>query len=212
MRSLFACWLAFACSLALAAVQPTRLDAYLTGLKTLRTDFEQTVVDSRGREVQRDSGSLLVERPGRFRWSLRDGKGQPAQVLVGDGLNLWFYDIALEQVTVKPAASTLPGTPAMLLAGEAPIRESFLVRALPRQQGLDWVEVRPRRSDAEFAIAKFGFARNVLVSMRLTDKLGQVTTVKFNGAARNVALDPDEFRFSAPQGVDVIGTPASPSP
>jgi chaperone LolA len=48
----------------------TPLDTYLTQLKTLRADFVQIVTDGKG-EVQKAQGTLIIVRPGRFRWSSR---------------------------------------------------------------------------------------------------------------------------------------------
>jgi outer membrane lipoprotein carrier protein len=48
----------------------TPLDTYLTQLKTLRAGFSQVVTDSKGREVQKAHGTLVIVRPGRFRWEL----------------------------------------------------------------------------------------------------------------------------------------------
>ena len=54
-----------------AALQaPTPLDRYLQNLKTLRVSFLQTVADAHGAEVGRSSGTLTVERPGKFRWDI----------------------------------------------------------------------------------------------------------------------------------------------
>jgi outer membrane lipoprotein carrier protein len=46
----------------------TALDRYLDGLKSLRTAFTQTVTDARGTETEAGSGTLVVLRPGKFRW------------------------------------------------------------------------------------------------------------------------------------------------
>lgn len=49
---------------------PTPLDRYLKSLKTLRVKFLQTIADAQGAEVGRSTGTLIVERPGRFRWDI----------------------------------------------------------------------------------------------------------------------------------------------
>jgi outer membrane lipoprotein carrier protein len=46
----------------------TALDHYLDGLKTLRTSFSQTVTDARGTQTDAGTGTLVVQRPGKFRW------------------------------------------------------------------------------------------------------------------------------------------------
>lgn len=193
--------------LAAATVPATALDRFLDGLKTLRAEFSQRVVDARGVTVQEGVGSLVVERPGRFRWEVRPAGAEGNQLLVADGRNLWFYDRDLEQVTVKPADATLTATPAMLLSGTGDIRVAFDVKVLPRADGLDWVQVTPRANDADFRDARLGFAAGALKRMVLHDKLGETATLIFGKTVRNGVVNAGELRFIPPPGVDVIGTP-----
>lgn len=193
--------------LAAAPAPTTALDRYLAGLTTLRAAFSQRLVDARGVTVQEGDGSLVVQRPGRFRWEVRPAGAEGGQLLVADGRNLWFFDRDLEQVTVKPADAALTATPAMLLSGAGDIRAQFDVKALPRAGGLDWVQVTPRASDADFRDARLGFAGRDLKRMELHDKLGQTATLVFGRTARNGAVAPAELRFTPPPGADVIGTP-----
>ena len=193
----------------LAAAPTTALDRYLAGLTTLRAQFSQQVVDARGVTVLQGEGRLVVQRPGRFRWEVRPAGAEGGQLLVADGRNLWFFDRDLDQVTVKPADATLTATPAMLLAGLADIRTVFDVKALPSAGGLDWVQVVPRASDADFSDARLGFAGRDLKRMVLHDKLGQTVTLVFGKATRNGAVDAAELQFLPPPGADVIGTPVT---
>ncbi|MGH8253611.1 MAG: LolA family protein, partial [Steroidobacteraceae bacterium] len=71
-----------------AAGATTALDRYLDGLTTLRAKFSQVVVDAAGKQLETGQGSLLVRRPGRFRWEYTPS-GAGAQLLVADGTNLW---------------------------------------------------------------------------------------------------------------------------
>ena len=182
----------------------TPLDRYLEGLSSWQAEFAQTVVDSRGKQRVAESGRFVVRRPGQFRWETGQG---PAQVMVADGRNLWFYDRDLEQVTVKPARSALTATPAMLLVGSVNLRENFEITALPKSMGLEWVAVKPRGADAEFRSARLGFTSNDLRRMEIEDKLGQKTTLMFSKTQRNAVLPADAFAFQSPPGADVIGTP-----
>ena len=190
-----------------SAAAPTPLDRYLDALTSLRAEFVQRVVDSRGVTVQEGEGSLLVQRPGRFRWEVRPaGAGTDGgQLLVADGRNLWFYDRDLAQGTVKPADSSLTATPAMLLSGSGDLHAAFDVRALPRAGGLDWVRVTPRAGDADFRQAKLGFAGLELRRMEVEDKLGQTATLIFSRIQRNAPVTPAELEFTLALGADLIG-------
>lgn len=197
--------------LAGAADSPTPLDAYLGQLKTLKTEFSQTVTDSKGRKVQSADGKLVIVRPGRFRWELTphsssEGGASP-QLMVADGKNLWFYDRDLEQVSVKPASTALTATPAGLLSGQGDVRQWFMVSAAGRREGYDWVKVVPRQGDADIREAQLAFDKNDLRRMVLKDKLGQTVRLDFLKSERNPAVAESDVEFTPPAGADVIGTP-----
>ena len=208
MRLMLAALSALAVSLATAAESGNQLDRYLSDLSTLRMNFTQTLKDARGREVDRASGTLLVSRPGKFRWELHQGTDKDSgQLMVADGRNVWFFDRDLEQVTVKPADTALSATPAMLLSG-LDVHENFTVSDAGQRDGLAWQLVEPRRGDAEFRRALFGFTPDgKLKRMIIDDKLGQTATLLFDNVERNAPVTPEELSFTPPPGADLIGTP-----
>jgi len=193
---------------AAAAGADTPLDQYLDGLRTLRTEFSQVVIDGKGEEVQKADGKLTIVRPGKFRWELTPAGNPSAQLMVADGKNLWFYDRDLEQVSVKPA-TVLTATPASLLSGAGDVRRLFTVSLAGRRDGLDWVKVVPKTGDADFREAQLAFTRGELKRMVLKDKLGQTVRLEFLTSSRNVPVPDTEVQFSPPVGADLIGTPVS---
>jgi outer membrane lipoprotein carrier protein len=200
---------------ALAAL-PTPLHGFLEDLRTWRADFEQQVQDARGQSLDRGQGTVWVQRPGRFRWDYRpagaatSGGDTIGQLLVTDGRNLWLYERDLQQATVRDAASAAGSAPLQLLSGDvAELESTFTVTRGKDHDGLQWVEVRPRSSSADFTRAELGFSGGTLSRMQISDKLGQQTTLRFSGSQRNPALKADVFTFVPPAGVDVIGTPRS---
>jgi outer membrane lipoprotein carrier protein len=191
---------------AAGADSQTPLDKYLAGMRTLRSEFTQTVTDGRGERVQEANGKLLIVRPGRFRWELTPAGNPNAQLMIADGKNLWFYDPDLEQVSVKPA-TVLTATPASLLSGAGDIRALFTVSAAGKRDGFDWVKVVPKQGDADFREAQLGFGMSELRRMVLKDKLGQTVRLDFHASERNAPVTEAEVNFAPPAGADVIGTP-----
>jgi outer membrane lipoprotein carrier protein len=198
----------------------TPLDRFLDGLTSLQTVFTQTVTDAKGKQVESGAGTLLVQRPGKFRWDYtprESGAGAPAkaagergQLLVADGNNLWFYDRELAQVSVKPMTAALSSTPIMLLSGSsAQLRDTFDISAGGAHDGMDWVQVRPKSEEADFSGAELGFARDQLARMIIHDRLGQTVQLDFSRGERNARVDARELQFTPPPGVDVIGSPQS---
>ncbi|MCU0976988.1 MAG: outer membrane lipoprotein chaperone LolA [Steroidobacteraceae bacterium] len=182
-----------------------RLDRYLSGVSTLRAEFVQEVSDADGRVRERASGTLTLQKPGRFRWDYREPAGQ---LLVSDGATLWLYDEELEQVTVRPVSQTLSTTPAMLLTGQGRVGEAFVVEDDSDSDGLDWIALTPRRQDTDFRRVRLALRGGELVRMELTDRLGQVTAIDFSGIQRNPPVPASLFRFEPPPGVDVVGAAA----
>jgi len=203
-----------------AAVTP--LDKYLDNLHTLRATFLQTLADPHGREIDRASGTLIVQRPGKFSWDIRPQPvsagaagasttaapaGSAGQLMVCDGMNLWFYDRDLQQVTVKPVDAALSATPAMLLSGAVDVRKSFTLAPVGEREGLEWVLVEPAGAQADFRSALFGFEHGELRRLILEDKLDQTATIVFEKIERNAPVRPAEVSFTPPPGADVIGAP-----
>jgi outer membrane lipoprotein carrier protein len=191
----------------------TALDNWLSGLKSLRAQFTQTITDTQGHQTDKTRGELLVLRPGHFRWDSHDvpatgsAPTESGQVLIADGRNVWFYDRDLQQVTVKPVDAALSATPLMLLSGGTEVRKAFEISEAGTKDGLNWVRVKPRASDADFRQALLGFADGELRQMILEDKLGQHAQLEFARSQRNAPVAADEVSFSPPKGVDVIGKP-----
>ncbi len=199
MRHVFAL-LILTSTLAVADETPD-LDAFLASLDTLTARFEQTVGIEGQADEQVSRGSLKILRPGRFRW---DYESPTSQLVLSDGQRLWLYDPDLEQVTVRDMDGTLASTPAMLLGGEGDLDSHFKTGARYEEEGVSWVELVPLVQDSDFVGLRVGFCGAELCDMELLDKLGQYTRIHFEDVVIGEPLDPADFRFDPPEGVDVI--------
>ena len=179
-----------------------RLKGFIAGARTAEADFTQTVTDRNGRVSQQASGKMAFARPGKFRW---DYSAPYEQVIVSDGAKLWLYDKDLEQVSVKPLADAIAGTPAALLAGDNAIEKYFTLKDAPDADGLEWLEATPKNRDTTFERIRMGFRGDALVQMDLFDFFGQRTTLKLARLVRNPAIPAARFAFTPPKGADVIG-------
>jgi outer membrane lipoprotein carrier protein len=189
---------------ALAAGERT-LRAYLEGTRTLRADFEQSLLGANGELLQTSSGELMIRRPGRFRWDYL----QPyEQRIVADGQRLWLYDPDLEQVTVRPQQATLENTPASLLSGDSDFTRDYrLTHAMATDEGEQALRLEPRVAGGDFSYLALGFdAAGELKRMELLDRLDQLTRIEFTNVRRDVRLRRGLFNFRPPEGVDVIET------
>ena len=178
-----------------------RLSAALAGLSGLRAEFKQVVTDANGEQSGSAEGSVSLARPGRFRWDYRT----PPQLIVSDGATVWLYDADLAQVTVRAAADTLSGTPALLLSGAGNLADEFEISDGGEADGFAWSRLRPKDADSDFSELSVGIAGGELRRMTLVDRLGQKTGLEFSRVERNPRFDAATFTFVPPPGVDVVG-------
>jgi outer membrane lipoprotein carrier protein len=179
-----------------------RFSDFINGTLTARGEFQQKIFDRNRRLLQESSGSLAFSRPGRFRWTYVKPY---AQLIIGDGSNVWIYDEDLKQVTVKKLGLALGSTPAALLAGNNDAMRAFRLSDQGAKDGIEWLEALPRDKDGGFERIRMGFDASGLRIMELVDGFGQTTVLRFNSLERNPKLSPDLFRFVPPKGADVIG-------
>lgn len=202
VRAAIAAWLLILASTASAGPGRERLDAFLQGLTSLEARFRQVLLDEHGKAVDESTGTVYLQRPGRFRW---DYRAPFPQLIIADGERLWLYDPGLEQVTVRAQAQALGSTPAALLASTQPVDQEFEVSELDgRDDGNAWLALTPRDAASNFERIRIGFSEQGLHAMELRDSFGQTTRIEFSDIRRNPELDAALFRFQPPPGVDVI--------
>jgi outer membrane lipoprotein carrier protein len=175
--------------------------AFNAATKTATARFEQQVFDRAGKVVDRASGTFAFARPGKFRWTYEKPH---KQVLVSDGSKLWIHDPDLNQVTIKRIDAAISSTPAALLAGRDDITALFTLRDAGAADGLNWVEATPKAADTGFERVRLGLQGKTLAAMELQDQLGGRTMLRFIELKANAAVPADTFRFTPPQGADVI--------
>lgn len=179
---------------------------FVTNIITLESKFEQSLIDADGTILENTSGTLEIARPTRFRWSYSEPY---EQWLVADGLNIWSYDLDLEQVTVKPQAQALANTPALLLGGSENALEQFDFGGTTVEEITTWVRLEPKDKNSGFNRVELGFIDNELRRMVFFDNLEQTTLVALHDVVVNEPIDAARFEFQVPDDVDLVGTPTT---
>jgi outer membrane lipoprotein carrier protein len=185
------------------------IDEFVNNVQTMAASFEQQLVDADENVVDVSSGTLEIQRPGRFRWTYLEPY---EQILVADGLNVWSYDVDLEQATVKPQAEVLGSTPALLLGGTANVLDEFNYIGSFTENDTVWVRLEPKTTENGFTRVELGFNDRKLSRMVFSDNLGQSTLIVLFDVAFGIAIDADRFSLVLPSYVDVVGTPAEQAP
>lgn len=184
------------------------LENFVKTAKSGRADFTQVITapprDGQAARSKTSSGSFEFQRPNRFRFAYR----KPfEQTIVADGQTLWLYDVDLKQVTQRQQAKVLGSTPAALVAASPDIetlRRDFDLQALPDKDGMQWVEAKPKVKDGQLTAMKVGFRGDQLAALDIQDSFGQRSLITFSNLQLNGGVSADAFRFTPPQGVDVV--------
>ena len=141
---------------------------------------------------------MTIQRPGRFRWELR----QPnRQLLIADGQRIWFYDIDLQQITIQKQKTADPDSPAALLSDSPKnLNQLFVIHPLMDVQGFT---LFPKNKNALFQNITLIFKNNLLYEMHLIDKLDQQTVINFSHIELNPILPKQTFRFVIPKDKNI---------
>jgi|SRR5690625_854388 len=185
-----------------AADAESQLRAFVSSVSAAQGDFKQVLIDEDGAQTEKgQSGHFLFERPGRFRWEV---KKPYEQLTLSDGEELVQYDPDLAQVTIREATEAIGSSPAAILFGSGDLDEAFRLKALKDDAGLQWLRATPKSSDAGFAYVDLGFKNDQPEQIKLQDSFGQITHITLSNMQANPSWRGDEFRFDAPDDVDVV--------
>ncbi len=204
-------FLALGLALPLAA-QPSapemaaRVDQHYNTLKRLEVQFTEEYAGM-GMD-RRESGVLMLEKPGRMRWNYAQ---PPGKVFVLDGKYGWFYtpgDAQVQQIPAKKLDDLR--SPLRFLLGHAQLTKelrgltlapadhgSYRLRGVP-------VGMEQRVRELELIVTAVG----TIERLTLEELDGARTSFSFRNEQANPALAPDTFHFTPPPGVGVVaGTP-----
>jgi len=203
---------ALALSLATFAAQADglkALEAFLREVAGGQASFTQVVTSPprAGEAVGRSKtsqGTFEFLRPNRFRFEyLRPFP----QSIVADGKTLWLYDADLNQVTAWAQQAVLGSTPAALIAAGTDLKslaEVFELTSGEPADGLEWVQAKPRQQDSQLQRVRLGLRQGALAQLEIADSLGQRSVLTFTQWQGEGTVEPARFRFTPPDGADVI--------
>jgi len=180
----------------------SELTDYLNNLKTFKAQFTQTVFSGDNVEKIKSDGLIAVRSPDNF---YLEYTSPYKLVYVADGKKLWSYDEDLEQVVVKEQGSLLINTPAMLLGNPKDLTKSYKIEKTGMVNDWLWFELTPKQENSNFETVSLAFDNKQLIAMEMRDNFGQTTRLEFTNVVKNPILASNQFNFTPPKGVDVIG-------
>jgi outer membrane lipoprotein carrier protein len=201
MYRLIALFVLLFTGMAAQAAATQDLQRFFNKVQRYSARFDQVTLDEAMNPIQESSGNLLIERPGKFRWNYT---APYEQLIVGDGKQVWVYDVELKQAAVRRMEGALGATPAILLSGKGALEGIFVIKDLGHQGELDWVQLTPKKNDGGFEKIRIGFEKGKIRTLEMIDGFGQTTRVTLRDAKENIQISADKFSFKPPAGVEVI--------
>ena len=169
--------------------------------------FIQTVTSATGEFQQQSTGKqsqdgrFAFQRPGKFRW---ETTRPHEQLIVSDGTTVRQYDPDLAQVTERPVSASLGSSPAAILFGSGRLEDTFTLKALPDDDGLQWLRATPRQADAGFQYLDIGLREQLPARLLLKDAFDNITRIDLNAIKANPKVPDAEFTLQVPEDVDVV--------
>ncbi|WP_457666027.1 outer membrane lipoprotein chaperone LolA [Thiolapillus sp.] len=200
IKTLVLLTLLFASNALMADVRQ-QLENFLDGLKTLKAEFSQELINTETDQVSHSRGVFYLSRPERFRWVY---EGEYPRYIIADGRTIWLVEEDIQQVSQRSQKSALEGTPASLFASTLDLDRDFEIKDLGQRMGLGWLKLVPKKEDGQFEQILLAFEGDKLVRMEMADRFGQVTRFSFFNLQRNLPLDDSLFRFVPPPGYDIL--------
>jgi outer membrane lipoprotein carrier protein len=183
------------------AQQLKRVDQYYNGLHSLRTAFTETF---HGMGIDREeSGTLLLRKPGKMRWSYSHPAGK---VFVLNGKYAWFYapgDAQVERVQATQLDDLR--SPLRFLLGHTQLQKEL--EGLTVSSGPDGLVLSGVPKGMEKRVEKIVLgvsAEGVIHSMRITEVDGAETAFTFKDSVADAPAPDSEFVFQPPAGVPVV--------
>ncbi len=193
---------------AVSSTDTSELKALLAPISSLQGNFQQIIKNEAARQLQTSAGKMWLKKPGQFRWEVL---GHEPRLIVADGKKVWDYDKDLDQVTVQKLNKTQTAAPIFFLTGDVnSLNTDFKVKKLALIDGHclknsdSCFELHPKNSEGPFQWIKIGFKAKMLNQMELLDQLGQVSLFSFKQVQLNSNIPDSQFRFTPPNGVDVL--------
>ncbi|MCH4272488.1 outer membrane lipoprotein chaperone LolA [Kerstersia gyiorum] len=198
-------WMLFAvlmCSASLARADAlAQLQAFINGVQAAQGSFTQVVQAEDGSLAPQQQGDFAFQRPGRFRWEVK----QPyEQLVLSDGSVLLQYDPDLEQMTQRRVDEAIGASPAAILFGSGKLDDNFVLTPRPARAGMEWLRATPRQADAGFESLDIGLRDNLPVVLEVRDGFGQMTRIELDNLRTAGQLDDSLFSFVPPAGTDVV--------
>lgn len=196
------------------APQAPDLNSLIDGLQRkysrmqgLEAEFVQVYYGADGR-VARESGHLLLKRPGKARWEYASPE---RKLFVSDGKNVFFYVYGEKSATRSSIKETVdPQIPFLFLLGRGNLRRDFSRIEIATGEaavgaGNQVLRLFPKRAPEEFKklLVEVSPASFEVRRMVIFERSGARMDFLLSNLRENYIAPESQFQFTAPAGVSV---------
>jgi outer membrane lipoprotein carrier protein len=184
-----------------------RIQTHYQKTTSLKARFSENIVAADGRHRER-AGTVYYRKPGKMRWEF---EGLDSELIVSDGHDLYSYAPDLNQVMKAPLERVFKSSaPVAFLLGVGDIKRDFEATLPPSSpaDGLVHVALSPKRGGEVIELGLDPKSYD-LMWMKITDQLGNSTTLHLNEIHANIALNDSLFVFEPPKGADIVEAPGA---
>jgi len=178
-----------------------KVDDHYNHLSSLRAQYTEHYS---GMGLERtESGTLLLKKPGKMRWSY----DTPAGILfVLDGRYAWFYTPGDAQVQRTPAKQLDDlRSPLRFLLGHTQLgKELENISVIQADNGYVISGVPKGMEQRIHTLTLWVTAAGAIQRMKIEEVDGSITEFTFTSQQENVPISPSDFTFTPPQGVPVV--------
>jgi outer membrane lipoprotein carrier protein len=182
------------------------VDRRYNNLRSLRAEFTEIY---RGSGLERtESGTLWLKRPGKMRWEYRQPR---AKLFLADGKHAWFY-VPGERQARKAPLKKLDDlrSPLRYLLGRTKLAREFDDLAVaadvtPLTRGNLMLRGAPHAMADRVTSVLLEITPESRIARLLIEEVdGSTTEFRFADTAENVVVSDELFRFTPPEGAEVI--------
>lgn len=184
------------------------LRSKLADLDYFSANFSQVVQSELGEILEQSSGTIAISKPNLANWHTQE----PDELaIVSDGINVWFYNPWIEQVSVYSLSAAIAKTPILLLTSKD---ESLWKEYSVNKQSNDQVDedieafvISANDSNSQVKSLTLSFkvenGKSHLDQFSFLDATGQTSHIKLSKL--DIKNEPVEslFKFVIPEGVQI---------
>ena len=190
----------------------TAVQAHYDTVKTFSADFEQvtesvvlgtTLIEDAENDPSASGGRVIFAKPGKMLWHYQ----RPEESwVIADGKVLWLYDVNAGQATRMPVGQEiLAGAALQFLLGDGSLLESFRIQSVSCSGSSVSLTLEPLRPASYEQLGLVARAETgEIFETSIVDLFGNRTRIRFADVKTNQPIPSERFRFTVPEGVEVI--------